>query len=115
MIDIREMHPCKHGSKIFTRKHLTLTATKEDIESFIVMMQWPQTQMMFRRVRDSLKLKCRKLGFQADNLFHYDVSSSNGRSRAYRVIVNGNGYPTCTCPDWQGRFSQLIYKSKKVA
>ena len=114
MIDIKEMHPCKHGAKVFTRKDLTREATPEEIKAFIIKMEWPRTQMMYRRVRDSLKLKCHKLGFHANNLFHYDVSSSNGKGRAYRVIVNGNGYPTCTCPDWQGRFSELIYKSKKT-
>ena len=115
MIDIREMHPCKHGAKIFTRKHLTRHATHEDIVAFANRMGWPATPMMFRRIKDSLKLLCTKLGFQANDLFHFDVTSSNSKGKAYRVIVNGNGYPTCTCPDWQGRFSQLIYKSKRAA
>ena len=115
MITLNDMHPCKHGAKLFTRKYLSRKATKEEIESFIKRMGWPETQMMFRRVRDSLKLTCDKLGFQAEHLFHFNVSSSRGKGSAYRVILNGNNFPTCTCPDWQTRFSQLVYKTKRAA
>ena len=109
------MHPCKHGAKLFTRKNLARHATKEDMESFIRKMGWPETPMMYRRVRDSLKLTCEKLGFQANDLFHFNVSSGRNGKTSYRVILNGNNFPTCTCPDWQTRFSELVYKTKRAA
>lgn len=114
MINITEMHPCKHGAKVFSRKHLSRKSTRVEMEAFIDTMEWPQTEMMYRRVRDSLRLSCTKRGFQANELFHYDVSSARG-NKAYRVIVNGNGYPTCTCPDWQIRFKELVYKAQRAA